>query len=108
MSEVYIVTTVPETHVDAVLDAIASAGGGRIGAYTHCAFTNAGTGRFKPDASADPFVGQRGEINRVDEWRIETFCARDRLREVVGAIKAAHPYETPVIYAVPLLDLDAL
>lgn len=108
MSELYIVTGVPESHVDAVLDAIAEAGGGRTGAYSHCAFTNPGVGRFKPDDSATPFVGAKGEINRVDEWRIETFCPRSAGRAVVEAIRRTHPYETPVIYAMPLLNLDEL
>ncbi|MBK9123870.1 MAG: hypothetical protein IPM16_12235 [Chloroflexi bacterium] len=106
--DLYIVTTVPESHVDAVLDAIASAGGGQIGSYTHCAFTNTGRGRFKPAEDANPHVGMVGQINAVDEWRIETFCARSQGRSVVDAIRAAHPYEQPVIYVIPLLDIDAL
>ncbi|MEB2367057.1 MAG: hypothetical protein OZ933_13325 [Chloroflexota bacterium] len=106
--ELYIVTTVPESHVNAVLDAIASAGGGQIGSYTHCAFTHTGVGRFKPAGDAHPHIGAVGEINAVDEWRIETFCARSQGRAVVDAIRAAHPYEQPVIYVIPLLDPDTL
>lgn len=104
----YIVTTVPESHVDAVLDAIAAAGGGQIGSYTHCAFTNTGRGRFKPAEDANPHIGTVGQINAVEEWRIETFCARSQGRAVVDAIRAAHPYEQPVIYVIPLLDPDSL
>jgi hypothetical protein len=40
----------------------------------------------------------------VEEVRIETFCDRDRAKAVVAAIRAAHPYEEPVIYLLPLLD----
>jgi hypothetical protein len=101
---VLIITTAPQDAVEAVLDAIASAGGGVIGAYTHCAFTNPGIGRFKPAAEANPHVGTKGEINAVDEVRIETFCERGRAKAVVAAIHAAHPYEEPVIYLVPLLS----
>lgn len=102
--QVMVVVTVPPNHVDAVLDAIAAAGGGQIGHYTHCAFVSPGTGRFKPDAKADPHVGARETINSVDEIRIETFCRRDRARAVAAAIRAAHPYEEPVIYLLPLLS----
>jgi hypothetical protein len=105
---VYIVTGVPEEGLDAVLDAIASAGGGEIGEYTHCAYTNIGFGRFKPSSNSNPHIGEKGEINRVEEWRVETFALRDRARAVVQAIRAAHPYEEPVIYIVPLLDEDDL
>lgn len=108
MSGVYIATTVPASHLDAVLDAIAAAGGGQIGAYTHCAFTNAGVGRFKPTDAADPFAGEKNRINRVDEWRIETSCDITQARAVVEAIRRAHPYETPVVYALPLLDVDSM
>lgn len=101
---VYIVTTVPEDHLQAILDAISSAGGGIIGHYTHCAFTNAGLGRFKASPEADPHVGEAGATNAVDEWRIETFCDRSAARAVVSAIRAAHPYEEPVIYVLPLLS----
>ncbi|MBI5667129.1 MAG: hypothetical protein HZC41_03905 [Chloroflexi bacterium] len=101
---ILIITTAPEDAVEAVLDAIAAAGGGVIGAYTHCAFTNAGVGRFKPSAEANPHVGAKEQINAVDEVRIETFCRRDVAKAVVAAIRAAHPYEEPVIYLVSLLS----
>jgi hypothetical protein len=107
-SRVLIITTAPPEAVEAILDAVASAGGGVIGAYTHCAFTNAGIGRFKPSAEANPHVGTKEEINAVDEVRIETFCERIRAKAVVAAIHAAHPYEEPVIYLVPLLSEDDL
>jgi hypothetical protein len=103
-----IVVAAPAEAVERVLDAISSAGGGIIGEYTHCAYTNPGTGRFKPSAAANPHVGQRGEINAVDEVRIETFCDRSVAKAVVAAIRAAHPYEEPVIYLIPLLSEDEL
>jgi hypothetical protein len=105
---VYVVTTVPGDHLEAVLNAISAAGGGIIGHYTHCAFTNEGVGRFKPDLAANPHLGEKDEINTVDEWRIETFCSRDVAKKVLNAIRAAHPYEEPVIYLLPLLDEDEL
>ena len=105
---VYIATGVPEDSVQDVLNAIADAGGGVIGDYTHCAFTNAGLGRFKPSAGANPHVGTVESINAVDEWRIETFCERGVARQVVASIKQAHPYEEPVVYILPLLDEEDL
>jgi len=103
-TRVYMVTTVPEVDLPAVLDAISGAGGGIIGHYTHCAFTNAGLGRFKPSADANPHTGAKEAINAEDEWRIETFCDRDKAKAVAAAIREAHPYEEPVIYILPLLD----
>ncbi len=102
--KIMIVTGVPADSVETVLDAIASAGGGIIGSYTHCAFTNDGLGRFKPDDTANPHIGAVGQINAVAEVRIETFCERHRAKAVVAAIRTAHPYEEPVIYLIPLLS----
>ena len=101
--ELMIVVGVPEAHVEAVLDAIAAAGGGILGEYTHCAYVSGGQGTFLPGDAAHPAVGGRGIVNRVDEARIETFCTRARARAIVAAIRAAHPYEEPVIYLIPLL-----
>jgi hypothetical protein len=106
--QVYIVNTVPEENLADVLDAISAAGGGIVGHYTHCAFTNAGVGRFKPSDAATPHSGSVNQINAEPEWRIETFCRRDQARAVVEAIHQAHPYEEPVIYVLPLLDVNAL
>lgn len=107
-TRVYVATTVPEENLHDVLEAIASAGGGVVGHYTHCAFTNAGVGRFKPDSAARPHLGAKEQINAEDEWRIETFCDRVVAKAVAAAIRQAHPYEEPVIYLLPLLDEEDL
>jgi len=101
-----LVTTVPPEHVDAVLAAISAAGAGVVGEYSECAFVSAGTGRFRAGAGSNPAYGQRGELNEVAEVRIETWVERSRARAVVAALRAAHPYEEPVIYLIPLVDED--
>lgn len=105
---VMIITGVPPDYADAVLDAIAKAGGGMAGDYTHCAFTHLGYGQFKPADTANPHVGETGQINRVEEVRIETFCDRAVAKQVADAIRTAHPYEEIVIYILPLINEDDL
>ncbi len=99
-----IVVHVPPDAAAAVLGAISDAGGGVVGEYTHCAFTNGGEGRFKPGPEANPHIGDKDTINAVPEVRIETFCDRSRAKAVAAAIRAAHPYEEPGLYLVPLLE----
>lgn len=99
-----VVFGVPPEHLDAVLEAMAAAGAGIIGQYTHCSFASDGIGRFLPGAAANPAYGLRGQINQEPEVRVETFCNRDVAKAVVAAIRQAHPYEEPVIYLIPLLD----
>ena len=102
--QVLLIVTVPASHLHDVLDAIGEAGAGQIGNYTHCAFFAPGTGRFKPNERANPAVGEKSQINEVDEYRIETFCSRESASAVIAAIRRSHPYEEPVIYVLPLLD----
>lgn len=104
IQRIMLVTTVPSSHLYEVLDAMGDAGAGQIGDYTHCAYFSAGTGRFLPTEAAHPALGERLERNEVEEYRIETFCRRDQVREVTAAIRSAHPYEEPVIHLLPLLD----
>jgi hypothetical protein len=106
--QIMIIVGAPADSVEAVLDAIAGAGAGVIGEYTHCSFVNPGEGSFKPSAAANPALGEKDTINRVPEMRIETFCDRAQAKAVVQAIRDAHPYEEPVIYLVPLLAEDDL
>jgi hypothetical protein len=106
--QIMVVTSAPPESVARILDAISAAGGGIVGKYTHCAFTNPGSGHFKPEEEADPHVGVVGEVNAVPEIRIETFCTRAAARAVAAAIREAHPYEEPVIYLIPLLSVDDL
>ena len=102
--ELMIIVGTPAEAVDRVLDAIAQAGGGMIGHYSHCAFVTSGQGRFKPDSTANPHKGDIGQINAVDEMQIQSFCSRATAKAIVQAIRAAHPYEEPVIYLLPLLS----
>ena len=104
MERILLIVGVPATHLHDVLEAMGSAGAGQIGNYTHCAYFSPGTGRFMPDEAANPALGQKQQINEVDEYRIETFCSREKMGAVVHAIRQAHPYEEPVIYLLPLLD----
>lgn len=98
MTYCVIVLTVPETHADAVREAMGQAGAGHIGEYAFCSFSMKGTGRFLPLAGANPFLGSAGKMESCTEERIETMCHKDKLPAVLQAIRKAHPYETPYIY----------
>ncbi|MBP6943144.1 MAG: hypothetical protein KBB55_03840 [Candidatus Buchananbacteria bacterium] len=92
-SNLKLVVFVPLDHADALRAAMAEAGAGKIGNYTHCSFSSRGIGRFKPVAGANPSIGTVGEIEAVEEERIEVVCSREILNDVITAIKRVHPYE---------------
>ena len=90
---IVIVVFAPRPAAAAVREALAEAGAGAIGAYTGCSFTSVGEGRFRPEAGADPAIGRIGWAEVVDEVRIECVCPRERVRDALTAMIAAHPYE---------------
>ena len=86
---------VPDSHVEVVKSAVFAAGGGRIGAYDQCAWQVLGFGQFRPLDGSQPFLGQTGEVEQVEEWRVELVVADESIVAAVAALKLSHPYETP-------------
>lgn len=95
---------VPDSHVEEVKAALFAAGAGRIGAYEHCAWQTLGQGQFRPMENSQPFLGQTGELERVEEWRVELVVADALICAVVAALKQSHPYETPAYEVQQMLD----
>ena len=102
MKHFKIVVFVPETHADQLREAIGNAGAGQIGNYSHCTFSVKGMGRFRPDAGANPTIGEVDVFEAVAEERIETVCSEEKLSDVLKAIRNAHPYEEPATDVYPL------
>src|SRR3989344_4465283 len=88
-----IVVYVPLTHVDQVREAIGKVGGGKLGKYSFCSFSTRGMGRFKPEEGANPHIGKIGELESVEEERIEISVEDSLVQSVISAIKEVHPYE---------------
>lgn len=85
----------PTAAAERVAEAMAAAGAGVIGNYTHCSFRTDGTGTFVPEAGAHPTAGVEGALNREEEVRVEMVAPRRREAAIVAALVAAHPYEEP-------------
>ena len=95
---------VPPSHVDVVKSAVFAAGAGRIGAYDHCSWQVLGQGQFRPLDGSQPFIGGTGEIEHVQEWKVELVVADGWIAQVVVALKQSHPYETPAYEVWRLAD----
>ena len=102
---VKIVVFVPETHTDIVREAMGKAGAGKIGNYSYCTFSTKGIGRFRPDTGAHPHIGEVGKFEEVVEERIETVCLREKLEEVIKAIKEVHPYDEVALDVYPVENI---
>jgi dinuclear metal center YbgI/SA1388 family protein len=88
-------TFVPAADADRVLDALAAAGAGRIGGYSHCSFRAEGLGTFFASEASHPATGERGRLNREPEVRLEVAVPAEREDDVLAALRRAHPYEEP-------------
>lgn len=107
-SRVKIITTAPLDEADQIRQALGEAGAGKIGEYSFCSFSIIGKGRFKPSENAHPHIGEANKLEIVEEEQIEVICDRASAKQVVAALRKAHPYEEPVIDIVPLLDEEQL
>lgn len=88
---------VPESCLKAVKAAMFEAGGGMIGNYDSCCWQVKGQGQFRPLEGSQPFIGDRGTVEVVDEYLVHLVCDDDRILDVVAAAKAAHQYEEPAL-----------
>jgi len=66
-----LVVFVPQNHSNKVKQALYDAGAGNIGNYSNCSFSVSGTGTFKPNDKANPFIGSAEVEENVNEDRIE-------------------------------------
>ena len=90
----------PESHLEAVQQALWSVDAGHIGRYDCCLSYSPVIGAWRPLAGTAPYLGRMGEVCHAPELKV--CCLAARLDETLAAIKSAHPYEEPVINVIPL------
>lgn len=99
-----LVCFIPTSHVEKVSQAIFDAGAGSVGHYDSCSFQVAGLGTFKAGEDTHPFVGNIGETHSEPETRFETVFPKHRLKPVIQAMLASHPYEEVAYDLYPLIN----
>ncbi|MGM7721094.1 Nif3-like dinuclear metal center hexameric protein [Metabacillus sp. Hm71] len=97
-----LVVFVPEAHEKEMRDALGNAGAGHIGNYSHCFFSTSGEGSFLPLNGAEPFIGEKGQLEFVKEARIETIFPESIQKKVVQTMLKTHPYEEVAYDIYPL------
>lgn len=89
---------VPREASDKLLSSLYEAGAGNIGNYNDCSFKSEGIGSFRPSQEANPVIGQRGNLEQVQEHRIEVILPVNLKAKVLHAMYSAHPYEEVAYY----------
>ena len=97
-----LVVYVPVSHEAVVREAIGNMGAGHLGNYSHCCFRSPGTGTFLPQTGSNPYIGEPGKLEEVEELRLETIVPQNILATVINQMKAVHPYEEVAYDLYPL------
>jgi dinuclear metal center YbgI/SA1388 family protein len=98
-----LVTFVPVADAERVRKALFGAGAGHIGNYDSCSFNQMGSGTFRGNGQANPYVGEKNQFHTEEETRIETIFPKHIQSKVIQALLQAHPYEE-VAYDIYPLD----
>ena len=82
---------IPETHISQLQKALQSVDAGhKVTSY------------WRPLDGTSPYIGNVGEISCEPEVKVEVTVFTEKVDETIQAIKEVHPYEEPVINALPI------
>lgn len=99
-----LIVFIPTEAKESVKTAMFAAGGGSLGHYDHCCFEVIGRGQFRPLKGSHPALGEENRIEYVEEARVELVVKATIIKEVIKAMKEAHPYETPAYDVIKMED----
>ena len=84
--------TVPE-NADRLRNALFDAGAGKIGNYENCSFNSTGIGTYKGNENSNPVIGNKFELTRSEELKIEVTYEKHLQRNILKALFENHIYE---------------
>ena len=94
---------IPESHLAVLQETLREHDAGHIGNYDSCLSYSRVVGTWRPLAGTHPYSGTEGVLSTEEELKVEVTCRADDADRVIDAVKAIHPYEEPVINAIPLM-----
>ena len=99
-----LITFVPLDYLATVRQALFEAGTGNIGNYNEVSFSSEGIGTYTANEKANPFLGEKGKNHEEAERRLEVIFPIHSQRNVIKALKNAHPYEEVAYDIIPLAN----
>lgn len=96
---------VPESHLNAVKEAIFAVGVGRIGDYDHCCWQTRGEGQYRPLAGSNAYQGKVDKLEQVREYKVECVLEDSLIEQAITTLKSAHPYEEVAYSLWPLVTV---
>ncbi|MBH48077.1 MAG: NGG1p interacting factor NIF3 [Halobacteriovorax sp.] len=99
-----LIVFIPIEAKESVKEAMFKVGGGTIGNYDSCCFEVLGTGQFRPLEGSNPAIGDHHQLEFVKEVRVELVVKDAIIKDVIAAMKTAHPYESVAYDVIRLED----
>ncbi len=99
---------VPESHLEAVKEALFAVGVGAYAHYDRCAWQTLGQGQFRPLEGNQAFIGQTQQLEILAEYKVEMICRDALIKTALETLVTAHPYEEPAYEIYPIYDLSNL
>lgn len=90
-----LITYAPALHIQRIRESLFDLGAGEIGNYDSCSFSSTGTGSFKANDMAHPFVGNNNELHFENETKLEVILPQHLKQRIVKKLLEVHPYEEP-------------
>jgi hypothetical protein len=96
---------VPKEQKEEVKEALFDIGVGKYKDYDKCSWEVLGIGQFRPLENANPFIGKKGEVEKVEEYKVEMICEDLLIKKAIKVLKETHPYEEVAYEVIKLEDL---
>lgn len=105
IKQVKVEVLLPEETIIPLRDALHSEGFLKVGDYDFVVSFSHVHGYYRPLETSNPFKGKKGVIQTGTECKLTFRCMFEEARAVRSIIERVHPYEEPVMYVMPLLDV---
>ena len=96
---------IPKSYLNKLCEVFKKLDVGHIGNYSECLSYSEVVSKWKPLKGADPFIGELGKLEEEKELKVEATCEKNMVKTLIEEIKKVHPYEEPVINAIPLYEI---
>ncbi len=94
---------IPENYLSVLQNTLQNLDAGHIGNYDCCMSYSHVIGTWRPLQGTHPYYGEQGKISIENELKVEVTCRLEDIDKIISAVKSIHPYEEPVINAIPLI-----
>ena len=97
----------PDDH-ERIKQALFDCGAGKVGKYSECCWEVLGKGQFRAQKGSNPALGEIGQLEKVEEFKVEMVCEDLVIKKVLMTLLKEHPYEQPAYFVNEVMTLENL